>query len=115
MMTTASRIAVLLTVPGMVIASSRTPWTGASVGAWAAKPPNDFDDRTGFDVLTMPGVYAAPARLPELSPAQLEVIRTLAEERARALGLAEDRIALFVDAFMVSVQRHSGPDQVAES
>jgi len=60
----------------------------------------------------------APARLPQLSGAQLAVIRALAEERARALGLAEDRIALFVDAFMVSVQRHSGegnPDEVAGS
>lgn len=59
-----------------------------------------------------------PARLPELSAAQLDVIRALAEERARALGLAEDRIALFVDAFMVSVRRHSGeanPDEAAGS
>jgi hypothetical protein len=47
--TSASRIVVLLTVPGMVIVSSRT--IGAS-GAGAAKPPNDLD-RTGFDVLSM--------------------------------------------------------------
>src|SRR4051812_30806427 len=53
--TSASRIAVLLTVPAIVIASSRTPEVGAGASACAAKPPNDFDFRTGFDVLSMGG------------------------------------------------------------
>ena len=50
--TSASRIVVLLMVPGIVIRSSRTPGEG-SAAAGLTKPPNDFDDRTGFDVLSM--------------------------------------------------------------
>jgi hypothetical protein len=48
----------------MVILSSRTP--GATPGDAETKPPNDFDDNTGFEVLSIPGVYdeagGAPSR-----------------------------------------------------
>ncbi|WP_127504448.1 hypothetical protein [Actinoplanes solisilvae] len=101
---------VALTVAGAVVAH-----LADRVGAAASARTGRLVERLGSRLRRRP---PAPTRLPELSAEQLDVIRALAEERARALGLAEDRIALFVDAFMVSVQRHSGeasPDEIAES
>jgi hypothetical protein len=94
---------VALTVAGAVVAHLTD-----RVSAAANARTDRLIERLGSRLRRRPPAPVPAARRPELSAAQLDVIRALAEERARALGLAEDRIALFVDAFMVSVQRHSG-------
>src|SRR3954452_10978567 len=51
-MVTASRIAVLSTVPWIVIArgSVRVDDALGELGSTATKPPNDFEDRAGFEL-----------------------------------------------------------------
>ncbi len=59
-----------------------------------------------------------PAMLPEVPPLALDKnellqIRRLAEEKARALGLPEDRVQLLVDALMYSLTK--GNNEIEES
>ncbi len=61
---------------------------------------------------------ADPVTLPEVPPLALDdnellQIRRLAEEKARALGLPEDRVQLLVDALMCSLTK--GNDEIEES
>src|SRR5450631_2914223 len=49
-MVTASRIAVLSTVPWIVIARASVRDALGELGSTATKPPNDFDERAGLEV-----------------------------------------------------------------
>src|SRR3954468_5488027 len=51
-MVTSSRIAVLSTVPWIVIARGSVPVDDAlgELGSTATKPPHDFEDRAGFEL-----------------------------------------------------------------
>ena len=49
-MVIASRIAVLSTVPWIVIARASARDELGALGSTATKPPNDFDERAGLEV-----------------------------------------------------------------